>query len=158
MILKRLFDHVDIDEQGVITKQDLLHAIQHMMNHNPNDYGEYVLMERAMMSHQDHLKDDRIDFDQFCDLVMQWKEMAPKSLEILYNSWIQDHYISSVQDFGDALDVFPPPTTRTLTPRTSDLAFEQQQVSGRRRRLGHDLSTDDDPKTTTSSLSFDIRN
>jgi solute carrier family 25 protein 42 len=105
-ILRHFFQGLDPTNEGVISISVLVEKIRQLdptESYITEDEIERLTCENKWR-HQ--LKSstegsDRITFEEFCSLVMMWKEISPAGIQMMYKSWVKE---MSAVEFGLAND------------------------------------------------------
>ncbi|KAG9416989.1 hypothetical protein AC1031_001374 [Aphanomyces cochlioides] len=95
-LLRRFFEQLDPDNRGVISSSVLVEKIRqvdptelHFTTDQLNQLNIEKLRRRESTGENDVEPDD-VTFDEFCALVMRWKEISPVGVQMVYTTWVKE--------------------------------------------------------------------
>ncbi|KAF0689614.1 Aste57867_18945 [Aphanomyces stellatus] len=96
-ILERFFHQLDPDDRGVISGSVLIEKIRqvdptelHFTTEQLHLLNDEKLMRRAAARPGGTIDPDDVTFDEFCTLVMRWKEISPVGVQMVYTTWVKE--------------------------------------------------------------------
>ncbi|RHY35148.1 hypothetical protein DYB32_000362 [Aphanomyces invadans] len=101
-LLHRFFHQLDPDDRGVISGTALMEKIRqvdpheiHFTTDQLHQLNEEKLQLRKqqrsqLSSFHDEVSPDDVTFDEFCTLVMRWKEISPVGVQMVYTTWVKE--------------------------------------------------------------------
>ena len=95
VILREIFDDFATENDGCIRRRDLVELIHDIRRRHILSSTYLEDLEQKIIG--DKNPDAVMNFDEFCDFILQWRQIEPQSLEVVYQSWMD----SAVSDFGD---------------------------------------------------------
>ena len=87
---------MDVNNRGYIWRRDLIEKTRQLdVSQHYREILENICLRKTV--------NDPLDFEDFCHLIVKWREISPSSFELLYNSWV--HRVGA--DFTGECEVFP---------------------------------------------------